>query len=90
MCILIDLRCCIKLFSIKKFIFLPTDLKKSHKVTGNDNIFLLGLKMRNLSTDISILIWIFYKQFPVACLGLSTKPMWFSLSLRPHKIDSRF
>ena len=26
-------------FSIKKYIFLPTDLKKSHKVTGNDNIF---------------------------------------------------
>ncbi len=39
MCILIDHRYCIKLFSIKKKNFLPTDLKKSHKVTGNDNIF---------------------------------------------------
>ena len=32
-----------KIFPIKKIIFLPTDLKKSHKLTGNDNIFLLGL-----------------------------------------------
>ena len=32
-----------KIFSIKKFIFLTADLK-SHKVTGNDNIFLLGLR----------------------------------------------
>ncbi len=33
------IQCCIKLFSI----FLPTDPKKFLKVTGNDNIFLLGL-----------------------------------------------
>ena len=28
-----------KIFSHKKKIPLPTDQKKSHKVTGNDNIF---------------------------------------------------
>ncbi len=39
MCIVIDRRCCINFFHKKKFIFLPTDRKKSHKVTGNDNIF---------------------------------------------------
>ena len=60
MCILIDLRCCIKLFSIKKIIFLPTDLKKIHKVTGNYNYFFvrpytvihltLGLLLYHVST----------------------------------------
>ena len=33
----------VKIFCVKKLFFLPTDQEKSHQVTGNDNIFLLGL-----------------------------------------------